>query len=230
MCKEDMRDYHWKPCCKEGPQGPAGIQGPQGIQGVPGAQGAMGPQGLQGPQGMQGEQGPPGHCDCPDQNCKCCEMYFNIYSQDPQFLDAYATGPDAVLFNKQNAVSAGDFDLSQMAMNGNMKFLKHAVYRIGYEVQARVTPPIPEPIPSWGVGLFLNGTLVPGSVFSGFTQSPTDDTTHINASVMIEIQPNDVLQLRNVTNMAISLDPKSASLAFTSNVASISVLCLKDLT
>src|SRR6188508_1449035 len=123
MCKEDVsRDYHHK-CCEQGPQGVPGLQGPQGIQGVPGPQGIPGLTGMQGPQGLQGPKGDPGKdCDCTQSSSMA---YANIFATVPQVITAYSTATDMVLFDSQNAVSAGDFDLSQMNISGDIKFLKH---------------------------------------------------------------------------------------------------------
>jgi len=126
MCKEDMNNEWHHKCCIQGPQGIPGLQGPQGVQGVPGVQGAMGPQGIQGPQGLQGPAGKDCEPRPPGQDC-CCERWANVYANPPQLLQAFGSAGDAVLFQGQNAVSAGDFDLSMMGADGSIKFLKSGI-------------------------------------------------------------------------------------------------------
>src|SRR6188508_462543 len=123
MCNEEG---HKKECCCciQGPQGVPGLMGPQGIQGVPGAQGIPGPQGIQ---GVQGLQGPPGICEDCHENGSSCESYANVWAQPPQILGAFGAANDSVLFQFQNAVVAADFDLSNMSINGEIKFLKSGV-------------------------------------------------------------------------------------------------------
>ena len=106
MCADEH--YHHNKCCEQGPQGVPGMQGPQGIQGVPGPQGVPGQNGAQGPQGLQG---PPGKdCDC--SHVTVGQRYANVYASVAQVIGAYSTPTDMVLFDKQNAVSLGDFDLT----------------------------------------------------------------------------------------------------------------------
>lgn len=143
----------------EGPQGPKGDQGmsgpigPQGPQGVPGAQGPQGDAGPIGPAGPQGPQGPVGPA--------ASSRYANVYASLPQLIGAYSSLTDSVLFDKQNAVSSGDFDLSQASITGDVKFLKHGIYHLAWQLQARITPPIPDPVPSWSFGFWVNGVLIP---------------------------------------------------------------------
>ena len=213
----------------QGPMGPAGQQGPQGFNGEPGQMGPVGPIGPMGPEGPQGLQGVPGKdCVCDEHECGCVR-YFDIYTLTPQFKGPYLSGSENVLFDQQNLVSVGDFDLSQMNISGAITFLKHGVYRIGYEVEGKITPPVPDPVPSWGVGLFKNNVLIPGSIFSGFTQAPSDDTSHINGAVLIEMNVGDVLTLKNISTFAMSMNPMSTGLAFPSLNAAMICSCMKAL-
>lgn len=232
MCKEDGHYDHYdhKKCCdcKEGPQGAPGLQGPQGIQGVPGPQGATGPQGVQGPRGLQG---PPGK-DCeprpPHQDC-CCNRWANVYAKPPQLLQPFGQPGDAVLFQAQNAVSAGDFDLTKMGVDGSVKFLKAGVYYINWGAEAKVEPPIPQPTPSFSFGLWLNNVIVPGATLSGYTQAPNDDTLHISGEVIINVAANDVLKLRNASSLTVNMNPNTIGIQFPVTVASLGIHCLKSL-
>lgn len=211
-------------CCDQGPQGVPGAQGPQGIQGVPGAQGA---QGLQGIQGLQGLQGIPG------QDCDCDNIgslpYANVYASVAQVIQAFNTPgvADQVLFDAQNAVSASDFDLSQQNISGDIKFLKHGIYHISWQLQARIVPPVPNPVPSWSFGFWINNILVPGSIYSGFTQAPGDDACHSTGDVIIEVMANDMLRLRNTSVSNVNLNPNVTGSVFPITIASINIECLK---
>lgn len=222
MCKEDKRE-----CCLEGPQGVPGLQGPQGIQGVPGAQGIPGQNGAQGPQGLQG---PAGICkpeDCHGRECDCCTSYCNVWAQPPQILGPNGSANDSVLFQFQNAVTAADFDLSMMAIDGSIKFLKAGVYRIAYAAEAKVSLPIPVPVPSFSFGLWKSNVLVPGSTFSGYTQAPGDDTIQITGEVMISVFANDVIKMRNASSNGVDMTPNTVGIVFPVTVATMNINCLK---
>lgn len=221
MCKDD---HEWHRCCIQGPQGPAGLQGPQGIQGVPGPQGSQGPSGMQGPQGMPGKDGK--DCDCSQ---SISMPYINIYASVAQIVQPYNAPAvaDQVLFDQQNANSgAVDFDISQMNISGDLKFLKHGIYHMTWQLQARISTLI-QPVPSWSFGFWLNGILVNGSIYSGFTSSPNDDAAHSTGDIIIEVQAGDMLRLRNTSVNAVSLNPNIAGSVFPITIASINVECLK---
>lgn len=227
MCKDKEVYRNCPCCCEQGPQGPAGLQGPQGIQGVPGIQGSEGPTGMQGNTGPQGPAGK--DCDC---SGSLSNSYANVYSSTAQLVQAYnaAGSGDQVLFNSQNAVSTpGDFDLTQMGSTGDIKFLKHGIYHMQWQLQARITSPVPEPVPSWSFGFWLNGVLVPGSIYSGFTQAPGDDACHSTGDVIIEVNAGDMLRLRNTSVSIVSLNPNVTGSVFPITIASVNIEELKKL-
>jgi hypothetical protein len=193
------------------------------MQGIPGVQG------IQGPAGPKGE---PGICtpdQCHGQGGARCEIYANVYATQPQIILPYGNPVDYVKFDAQNSVSAGDFDLTAMNITGDIKFLKHAIYNISWELQARVTTPIPTPVPSWSFGFWMNGVLVPGTIYSGYTQSPNDDAAHSNGEVIIEVRPGDMLKLRNTSVSSVNLNPNVTGSVFPITIASINIQCLKAL-
>lgn len=153
--------------------------------------------------------------------------YANVYSSLAQIVGPYSSANDMVLLDKQNAVSSGDFDLSQANVNGSIKFLKHGVYHLQWQLQARVTPPVPDPVPSWSFGFWVNGVLVPGSIYSGFTQAPGDDACHSTGDVIIELKVNDMLKLRNTSVSSVNLNPNITGSVFPITIASINIECLK---
>ena len=226
MCKEDHSDSKRCCGCTQGPQGVAGPQGLQGIQGVPGPQGTAGLPGLQGPQGLQGAPGK--DCDSTGHDC-CCERWANVYATQAQVIGAYSSATDTVKFDAQNQVSPGSFDLTMAAATGDVKFLKHGFYHLAWQLQARIVPPVPSPVPSWSFGFWLNGVLVPGSIYSGFTQAPGDDACHSTGDVIIEIFAGDTLRLRNTSVSAVNLNPSVTGSVFPITIASINVECLKEL-
>lgn len=210
-------------CCLQGPQGVPGLQGAQGMQGVPGPQGIPGKDGMQGVQGIQGIPGK----DCEGGDCDCCESYCNVWAQPPQILGPNGAANDAVVFQFQNAVVAADFDLSQMSIDGSVKFLKAGVYSIAYGAEAKVSQPIPLPVPSFSFGLWRNNVLIPGSTISGYTQAPGDDTIQVNGQVMINVLANDVLKLRNASSNGVDMTPNTVGIAFPVTVATLNIHCLK---
>ncbi len=228
MCNESKeRDHKCKCCCDQGPVGPMGIQGPQGIQGVPGAQGSIGPTGAQGPQGMQGI---PGVCNPEDciSRCDCPSAYCNVFAINPQTKGPYASASDTVMFDSSNAVSP-EFDISMYGITGAIKFLKHGIYSIAWTAQGRIQPPVPEPVPSWSFGLFLDGSLIMGSIASGFTQSPNDDTAHATAQVEVEVLAGEVLLLRNTCVSSVILNPNASGSVFPIANSTINIMILKEL-
>lgn len=247
MCEETMK------CCLQGPQGVPGLQGAQGLQGVPGPQGingqtgAQGPQGLQGNAGATGPQGPAGTPGGPPgpqgpigpQGAAGATgpagpsgsgngPYASIFASVTQTIQPYNVlgVADQVLFSSQDAVSSGDWDLSQMNVTGDIKFLKHGIYHLTWQLQARIATLI-QPVPSWSFGFWLNGVLVPGSIYSGYTSSPNDDAAHSTGDVIIEVQANDMLRLRNTCVNTVSLNPNITGSVFPITIASVNAECLK---
>lgn len=231
MCKEKewKHDKYECCCCVQGPQGVPGLMGPQGAQGVPGSQGIPGSQGVQGPQGLQGPAGVCNPEDCHGHGHRGCHSYLNAYTYTTQTVAGFGLGLDAVLFTNTNAVSAADFDLSMMAISGEIKFLKAGVYCINWGASAEVAPPIPSPTPSFSFGLWLNGSLVQGSNVSGFVQAGDDDALRITCEVIIAVQAGDALKLRNASSLALSMDPHTIGVSFPAAIATLNVHCLKDL-
>jgi len=196
----------------QGPVGATGATGPQGPQGATGLDGAMGPAGPEGPQGITGAQGPQGLQGVPGKDCekhdKCCPpAYFDVYTHQPQTLTTYPAIGSSVKMELQNAVSTGDFDLSMVNVDGTIKFLKHGVYYISLQVLAKLTPPFPTPVPSWVVALNRNGSLVKGSVCSGFNSSPNDNAIEGSSDVEIEVFAGDILSMANYTTSSIDISP-----------------------
>jgi hypothetical protein len=226
MCKEHPEYNRDCPCCcEQGPQGVPGMQGPQGVQGVMGLQGIQGPQGMQGPAGKDGT-----NCDCSQNGGNAMDLpYANVYASAAQVVQAFNAPAvaDAVLLDSQNAVSSSDFDMSQKNVSGDIKFLKHGIYHLAWELQGRIATPVSAPVPSWSFGFYLNGVLIPGSIYSGFTQAPGDDACHSTGDVIIEVKANDMLRLRNTSISVVNLNPNVTGSVFPITIASINIECLK---
>lgn len=161
--------------------------------------------------------------------CDCCESYLNVYGLPPQSLTPFGGGDDAVKFQGNNALTAADYDLTTMSVDGSVKFLKAGIYYISWGVQARVKAPIPLPLPSFSFGVWRNGVLVPGSPLSGYTQSPMDDTVHLNGEITISIAINDEIKIRNAAAVAVDLDPNVVGIQFPVTVSALNIHCLKAL-
>jgi len=123
------------------------------------------------------------------------------------------------------------FDLSQMGVDGSIKFLKSGVYYINWGAEAKVEPPVPSPTPSFSFGLWMNNDPlpIPGSVLSGYTQAPNDDTLEISGEVTIHVNANDVLKLRNASSLVVNMNPNTIGIQFPVTVASLNIHCLKSL-
>jgi Collagen triple helix repeat (20 copies) len=184
------------PAGATGPQGPAGPIGQAGPIGPTGATGSTGPSGPIGPQGPVGPAGPSGPGIVPS--------FFNLYSSQAQTVSSGAQ----VLFNAANAVQpAANYGLTNAGVNGSMVFNVAGYYRLHWDIQGKVTPPIPAPVPSWSFGFYLNGVLIPGSNYSGFNDSPNNDSVHSSGEVFIPIQAGQVLTLVNTSVNSTDLTP-----------------------
>ena len=218
MCSDDKNC-----CCCVGPQGPQGIQGPvgligpqgiQGIQGIPGQSGQDGQQGLQGAQGIQGSQGipgldgPPGQTgpqgpqgiqgipgmDC-DSDC-CKQAYLALYSLMPQLIPSLGSAT----FEAMTA-NSGDFDISNASTTGEIKCLTHGYFLLNWGFDGLLAPPYPFPVPAWGLGVYLNGVLLPGTTSGSCSISPDDICTHTSAAEIIEFKVGDIIKLVNICTL-----------------------------
>lgn len=203
----------------DGPQGPAGIQGvqgpagPNGNNGVAGSVGPQGVPGIQGAQGVQGIQGIPGK-DC-EKDDKCCERwYVSVYS-----LTAQALAPNASPFLElvSSLSSPLDFDISTTPTNGEIKVLKHGVYTLAWGFDGILSNPFPFPVPSWSLGIYRNGSLLPGSSSASCSISPDQIVTHASANLIIEFFAGDVLKLVNLAVVPIN----SVTVPFGSSVPTV---------
>src|SRR6185503_6383327 len=95
------------------------------------------------------------------------------------------------------------------------------------QLQARITPPVPDPVPSWSFGFWLDGVLIPGSIYSGFTQAPGDDAAHSTGDLQIQINAGQKLRLRNTSVSSVNLNPNITGSVFPITIASINIECLK---
>jgi len=69
--------------------------------------------------------------------------------------------------------------------------------------------------------------LVPGSIYSGFTQAAGDDACHSTGDVIIEVKAGDMIRLRNTSVSLVSLNPNVTGSVFPITIASINIECLK---
>jgi hypothetical protein len=218
MCKDDMKN--WNPCCEQGPQGPAGMQGMQGIQGVPGPQGIPGPTGLQGPQGLQGVPGAAG------QNCLCNAGYLSLYSIINQNLTANGGTNDFATLENLGVGVSGYFDWSTASIDGKIKVLQAGVYQVQWDADGMLAQPFPSPVPSWGLALYRNGAVLPGSAVAGYNSSPDDDATCLSNLINVQLNVGDVLQIKNIASYPIFLKAIHPELVVPMTSASFSALLI----
>jgi uncharacterized protein (DUF486 family) len=182
-----------------GEKGDQGEPGQPGLDGLPGQNGLDGAEGPAGPKGDQGPQGVPGDCvECP---CDCNPdfEYAQLYSDQPQALavsPGFNMSGGAVLFNNV-AVSTPGIDVTNAGINGEVKILKAGWYRILDQVCATLNP-LSAPLIAWGLALFKNGAIVPGTTFVDMTLSPEQAANNTGAIALVHFNANDVLSLNNM--------------------------------
>jgi hypothetical protein len=188
---------------EKGDGGPQGIPGKPGVDGLPGAQGV---QGLQGNPGEQGLQGPKGDCvECP---CDClADEFAQVYSQVNQNLvgsPGLNLGGGAVKFEAL-AVNSPGVDVSNAAALGEVKVLKAGWYTVEHEVCGSLNP-LSAPLIAWGLAVFKNGVLVPGTTFVDMTLSPDQQANNTGSLFIMHLDANDVLTLHNICTQNLLLN------------------------
>lgn len=141
-----------------------------------------------------------------EQDDDCCNRpYLSIYSILDQKLSPNGGPLDYAQFQGINDISAPDFDVTGMNAPGQIKFLQAGHYLIAYSVNGRLDSPFPQPVPSWGMSIYINGAQIPGSASAAFSQSPDDDALCVSNNVIIPIAANDILMLRSISKKPILL-------------------------
>jgi len=211
------------PVGPQGPEGPLGPQGPQGDLGPVGPVGPVGPQGQEGPLGPQGPQGdlgpvgPQGEPGIQGPEGPCCadtSAFFEAYSNEDQIIPS----GDAFLY-ENIGLSTADWDLSNAGTTGEIVALNHGIFEIHFGVQGVVTPPIPSPVPSWAVAVYINGVPQAASAMGNFAISPDNTTTSSSSEFLVELFPGDVIRLVNISFLSITATaniPLSSPLPLTS--------------
>jgi hypothetical protein len=111
------------------------------------------------------------------------------------------------LFENVNVVTATSFDVSMLSTTGEITFLKSGNYLLSWTAEGQLTPPFPNPVPAWSLALLLDGVLIPGSCFSGFTLYPAVLTDNTGGTVVFHVNAGQVLKLVNSSTLPISLIP-----------------------
>jgi hypothetical protein len=147
-----------------------------------------------------------------------------MFSQSDQNIAAFGAGADYAKLDMLG-IASPDFDLTQAATLGIVKFLKSGVYQITWNANGQLAPPFPSPVPSWGLGVSLNNVFIPASPSAGFSQSPDDDASGLASIFQLHVNANDVMQIRNVSTFPILL--KSVHPELVVPMTSISFTALK---
>lgn len=163
----------------QGPQGAGGLigpQGPQGTVGVAGPQGPAGPAGAIGPIGLTGATGPAGAA-----GTNGLSQYAYIYNTGAQTVALEAD----VSFDNNGVITPG---ITHSPGTASVVLVNAGVYKVTFSVSGSQPSQF---------ALFLNGALVPGSVYG--SGAGTQQNT---GQVLIQIGAGDVLTLKNHTSSA----------------------------
>src|SRR5262249_44335234 len=147
----------------------------------------------QGPQGTQGPTGPQGPC------CPVTGTYAVVYS----LTDQTVMPGGSPLLELLGPVTAS-FNVSMAPITGEVTVLKSGVYQILWSVDGIVTPPIPSPVPSMSLGIYVNNVLAPSTTGANFAISPDNDCTHTTVSSLVVLNAGDVVKLVNTSTNAIN--------------------------
>ncbi|MFI5405456.1 MAG: hypothetical protein ACHQ1D_02965 [Nitrososphaerales archaeon] len=250
---QDPNHDHDKKCnckCCPGPMGHDGKQGPKGEQGVPGIQGvpgvngvngvngvdgqmgAQGPMGPVGPAGEQGPMGPKGDCiECP---CDC-------KPEEPEFAQVYSTAdqnlfaspginlPGGVVLFENAVFATPNIDITNAALLGQIKVNKAGWYTIEQSVCGTLNP-LSAPLIVWGLAIFKNGLIIPGTTFVDMTLSPDQQANNTSSLIIVFLNVGDVLELHNMTTQNLLLNAIAAGtngINAQSNSASFKIASIK---
>lgn len=125
----------------------------------------------------------------------------NAYSTQDQVIPSLGV----CLFESTNIVTVTSFDVSMLATTGEITFLKGGNYLLSWTAEGQLTPPFPDPVPAWSLAFLLDGVLVPGSCFSGYTLFPAELTDNTGGTVVVNVNAGQVLKLVNSSTLPISL-------------------------
>lgn len=214
---------HGFPGC-QGPQGPVGPQGPAGEPGRDGIQGPSGNDGRQGVPGPQGPIGPKGPVGPKGPSC-CSEgisAYANLFSTVNQTIPSTS----AALFELANEYSPY-FDISNANSTGEILFNQSGIYFISYTVTGHLedsTNTAP-----WSFGLYLDNSLVNGSIFAGSTDVGEDLFSNAGGSVILLAFKGQHLKLKNTSNNSVVLVSDVSGGSASNDSTSITIFQLKKL-
>jgi Collagen triple helix repeat (20 copies) len=235
--KEKDCDCHkeWDPCCNRS-VGAQGQRGPAGPRGQSGRDGKDGLDGLEGPEGPMGPQGIPGQCvNCPggEHPCDCPPFghdseFAQVYSLLDQTLDA-SSGPNVaggVVKFEQSQFATANINLVNAANFGEVQVNKAGWYNVLYGVCAFLNT-LESPLPGFGFSLFLNGSLLPGSMLSEMTISPEQRGNEAVCDSLVHLNAGDILKLANMANAQVGLNALNLGLNAASNSAWLKIQMLR---
>jgi Collagen triple helix repeat (20 copies) len=204
-----------------GPQGNSGERGDEGPQGVPGKDGRQGSPGPQGPQGARGDTGPRGLPCC----CEGISIFANLFSSKDQTIQSFGNSGSEVTFEHFNATSAL-IDLSLVNSTGEITINQNGIYLVTYTVTGQLNSFAT--LSPWSFGLYLDGSVVPGSISAAVTQTE-EDFRSVTNTVIIVILNGQVLTLNNVSTLAVDLLSGMSGGPYPNESAFINIFQLKKL-
>jgi len=205
-----------------GPQGPIGEKGDEGPQGSAGRDGKQGSPGAQGPQGNKGDIGPRGPICC----CDGLTIFTSLYSTSDQVITDLGSSGSEVTFDHFNATSPL-VDIGAVNTTGDIIINQNGVYLINYSVTGNVAQ-FNSPSTPWSFGLYLNNSIIPGSISAAINDSETDFRSVTN-TVIIVILSGQKLALRNVSTFPVDLLSNVSGGPFNNNSADINIFQLRKL-
>ncbi len=151
----------------------------------------------------------------------------NVYSIIPQILNVYSGVKDYTTFECCNSVK--DIDISNASFLGEIKIIKDGTYKISWQANGSLQPPIPNPINSWTLGLFINDKFVEGSGSVAFVSSFNNNLSYTSGSLILNLKFGDIIKLKNLSNLAnISLNQINSSFVFPITSIGLEIFMLMD--
>jgi hypothetical protein len=125
--------------------------------------------------------------------------YCQLYSQVSQTLAASAglnLAGGNVLFEK-TVISSANIDVSKAATTGAITVNKTGWYKFNKSANGTLNPVV-TPLNAWGLALFINGVIQPGTSLCDMTLSPEQLDNLVTGSFLVHCKAGDVMTYCNM--------------------------------